>query len=108
MKTNKLFAKAIALADLLSYQDDAVVSQEVLKKSTGTITLFAFEKGQGLSEHTAPFDAFVYVFDGEGTVTIDGKANILKTGNMIIMPARKPHALFADKKFKMLLVLIKT
>ncbi len=107
MKTNKLFAKAIALADLLSYQDDAVVSQEVLKKSTGTITLFAFDKGQGLSEHTAPFDATVYIVDGKARITIAGKPLMVKKGDLVIMPANKPHSLKAVGKFKMMLIMIR-
>lgn len=105
MKT-KLLAKALVLSDLLKYQDDAVVSQEIVKKDTGSVTLFAFDKGQGLSEHTAPFDALVYIADGRAEIKISGKPSIVKKGEMIIMPANKPHALKAVQKFKMLLIMI--
>lgn len=107
MKTNKLTAKALVLSDLLKYQDDAVVSQEIVKKNTGTITLFAFDKEQGLSEHTAAFDALVYIVDGRAEIKISGKPSIVKKGEMIIMPANKPHALKAVQKFKMLLIMIR-
>lgn len=105
--TKDIIAKAINLSKLLEYQVGAVVSREVVRKSTGTITLFAFDKLQGLSEHTAPFDAFVYLVDGEAEIFIAGKKNKVKKGDFIIMPANKPHALKAVKKFKMLLVMIK-
>ena len=95
------------LIDLVGYQDGSVVSKEIIKKGTGSVTLFSFDEGQGLSEHTAPFDALVYVFDGEAEITIDGNPNLVKSGNMIIMPANKPHSLKAVKRFKMLLVMIK-
>jgi len=95
------------LAGLVSYQDDAVVSKEVIKKKEGTVTVFAFDKGQGLSEHTAPFDALVYVVDGKVEITIAGKPLELKAGEMIIMPANKTHALKAVEQFKMMLVMIK-
>ncbi len=107
MTTNKLIGKTMNLSNLLKYQIDAVVSQEIVKKDTGTVTLFAFDKGQGLSEHTAPFDALVYVVDGRTEITISGKPSIVKKGEIIIMPANKPHALKAIQKFKMLLVMIK-
>ena len=107
MKANKLTAKALSVSDLLRYQADAIVSYEILKKDTGTVTLFAFDKGQGLSEHTAPFDALVYIVDGRAEVKISGKSRILKEGQMIIMPANKPHALKALQKFKMLLIMIR-
>ena len=95
------------LAGLVSYQDDAVVSKEIIKKKEGTVTVFAFDKGQGLSEHTAPFDALVYVVDGKVEITIAGKPLELKAGEMIIMPANKTHALKAVEQFKMMLVMIK-
>ena len=95
------------LVSLVDYQDGAVVSKEIIKKEKGTVTLFAFDKGQGLSEHTAPFDALVYIMDGEAEIYIAGKAHLLKTGQTIIMPANKPHALKAMERFKMLLVMIK-
>ena len=96
-----------SLSDLVKYQENAVVSSEIIKKDTGTVTLFAFDKGQGLSEHTAPFDALVNIIDGQAEVTISGKPFIVKEGEMIIMPANKPHSLKAAEKFKMLLVMIK-
>jgi len=92
---------------LVDYQDDSVVSKEIIKKEKGTATLFAFDKGQGLSEHTAPFDALVYVFDGKAEITIAGRQHSLKAGETIIMPANKPHSLKAVERFKMLLVMIK-
>jgi len=96
------------LVDLVSYQEGAVVSKEVANKTTGTITAFAFDKGQGLSEHTAPFDAFVYVAEGAVEITIEGKAFLLGQGDMIVMPAHKPHALKGRDRFKMLLVMIRS
>ncbi|MFC1699874.1 cupin domain-containing protein [Candidatus Omnitrophota bacterium] len=95
------------LINLVNYQDGSVVSKEIIKKDTGTVTLFAFDKGQGLSEHTAPFDALVYVVDGEPEIIISGESFKLKAGDVIIMPAHKPHSLRAVKKFKMMLVMIK-
>jgi len=96
------------LADLASYQNGSIVSREIIRKSTGTVTLFAFDKGQGLSEHTAPFDALVYILDGEAEVTISGKAYHLEEGQMVILPANKPHALKALSQYKMLLVMIRS
>ena len=95
------------LSDMVNYQEGSVVSREVIKKPAGTVTAFAFAEGQGLSEHTAPFDALVYILDGEAEIIIGGKKFHPKTGEMIIMPANIPHALNALKKFKMLLVMIK-
>ncbi len=95
------------LVGLVDYQDGAVVSKEVIRKDKGTLTLFAFDKGQGLSEHTAPFDAFVYILDGKAEISIAGKPHKLEVGEAIIMPANKPHALKAIERFKMLLVMIK-
>jgi quercetin dioxygenase-like cupin family protein len=103
-----LIAKAIDLSDLLKYQKGSVVSKEIIRKGTGTVTLFAFDKGEGLSEHTAPFDALVYIVDGEGLITVAGKKNRVTKGSFIIMPAKKPHALIAAKKFKMLLIMIRS
>lgn len=107
MTTNKLTAEAIALSELLQYQSDSIVSREIVKKDTGTVTLFAFDKGQGLSEHTAPFDALVSIVDGRAEITISGQPSIVKKGEIIIMPANKPHALKAARKFKMLLIMIR-
>ena len=95
------------LIDMVNYQDGSVVSKEIIKKESGTVTLFAFDKGQGLSEHTAPFDALVNVLDGQAEVKISGEPSIVKEGEFIIMPANKPHSVQAIEKFKMLLVLIK-
>jgi quercetin dioxygenase-like cupin family protein len=101
-------AKAVSLAGLVEYQAGSVVSREVVKKPTGTVTVFAFDAGQGLSEHTAPFDALVYLLDGEAEITIAGKPIAAKAGDMVIMPANEPHALKAVKEFKMLLVMIRS
>lgn len=103
-----LAAQVINLAGLLDYQADSVVSREIINKKTGTVTLFAFAQGQGLSEHTAPFDALVYILDGAAKITISGKDHKLSTGEMIIMPVNEPHALMALEKFKMMLVMIKS
>lgn len=95
------------ISDLIEYQKDSVVSKTLIKKEKGTITIFAFDKEQGLSEHTAPFDALVQVIDGKADVLLNGKSNIVSEGEMIIMPANVPHALKAIEKFKMMLVMIK-
>jgi quercetin dioxygenase-like cupin family protein len=104
----ELIGQVLNLAELVGYQDGAVVSRTIIKQEKGNVTLFSFDKGQGLSEHTAPFDALVYAIDGEVEVIIDGEANHLKKGDMIIMPANKPHSLKALEKFKMLLVMIRS
>jgi quercetin dioxygenase-like cupin family protein len=106
--SKQLVAKASNLEGLIDYQEGSVVSRTVIDKKTGTITLFAFDENQGLSEHTAPYDAMVYVLDGEVDVTISGKSVRLKQGEMTIMPANEPHALTAKTKFKMLLTMIKS
>ena len=103
-----LTEKVLSAAALVEYQEGAVVSREILKKGSGTVTVFAFEAGQGLSEHTAPFDAMVHVLDGEAEITIAGTARTLSAGELIIMPANKPHALKADKRFKMMLIMIRS
>lgn len=95
------------ISDLIEYQKDSVVSKTLIKKEKGTITIFAFDKEQGLSEHTAPFDALVQVIDGKADILLNGKSNIVSKGEMIIMPANVPHALKAIEKFKMMLVMIK-
>ncbi len=100
--------QVIALGDMIDYQADSVVSREIIKGKTGTVTLFAFDRGQGLSEHKAPFDALVYLVDGEAQIIISSKPYRLTKGEMIIMPADKPHALDAVKRFKMLLVMIRS
>lgn len=96
------------MAALLDYQEGAVVSRTLVDKPGGTVTLFAFDRGQGLSEHAAPFDALTYLLDGEARVTIAGVAHDLKTGEMIVIPAGEPHALKATSAFKMLLIMIKS
>jgi quercetin dioxygenase-like cupin family protein len=103
-----LKARAFSLENLADYQTGSVVSREIIGQKTGTVTVFAFDKGQGLSEHTAPFDALVYVIDGETEITISGKPHVLTEGQMIIMPANEPHALKAIKPFKMMLVMIRS
>ncbi len=92
----------------IAYFDESVVSKTLLKKDAGNITLFAFEAGQGLSEHTAPFDAVVYIVDGEAQITIGGETQTVAAGEMLIMPANVPHALHAARRFKMLLVMIRS
>mgnify|MGYP006284242041 CR=1 FL=1 len=101
-------SKKAHLAGLADYAKEAVVSKTLIKKETGTVTLFAFDAGQGLSEHTTPFDAMVQVVDGEAAIYIDGKEHIVGNGEFIIMPANIPHALEAKKQFKMLLTMIKS
>jgi quercetin dioxygenase-like cupin family protein len=105
---DKLLGQARKSIDLVSYQEGSIVSRTIIDKETGTLTLFAFDEGQGLSEHTAPFDALVYLLDGEAEVRISGKSLNLKEGEMIIMPANQPHALRAMRRFKMMLVMIKS
>ncbi|OGP66396.1 MAG: cupin [Deltaproteobacteria bacterium RBG_16_44_11] len=102
-----LLANVLKLRDMVSYQEHSVISQEIIRKPAGTMTVFAFDQGEGLSEHTAPFDAVVYLLEGQAEIIIEGKAHQVKEGEMIIMPANKPHALKAASRFKMLLVMIK-
>src|SRR5208283_3884870 len=102
---SKLVAKASNLEGLIDYQEGSVVSRTIIDKKAGTITLFAFDEKQGLSEHTAPYDVMVYVFDGEVDITISGKQVRLKQGEITILPANQPHALTAKTKFKMLLTM---
>lgn len=107
-ESEKSTPKVQKLEDLVAYQEGSVVSREIIRKSTGTATIFAFDIGQGLSEHTAPFDALVNVIDGQVEITISGKAYKLARGDCIILPAGEPHALRAIAKFKMLLVMIRS
>ncbi|MBT8171453.1 cupin domain-containing protein [Candidatus Bathyarchaeota archaeon] len=100
--------KPINLVNLIDYQDGSIVSRTIIDKEFGTVTLFAFAEGQALSEHTAPFDALVYTLDGEMKAIISGKEVLLKKGEILIMPANEPHALKATKRFKMLLIMIKS
>ncbi len=101
-------ANKFNLSNLIEYQQNSVVSKEIIKKDTGTITIFAFDKNEGLSEHTAPFDALVQVLDGILELTIDGEKYVLEKGDIIVMPANVPHALHAKEKFKMILSMIKS
>ena len=103
----KLKGNAFHLANSVDFADDSVVSKTLLKKTTGNITLFAFDAGQGLSEHTAPFDAVVHILDGQARITIGGSPQNVGEGEMLIMPANISHALHAEKRFKMLLVMIR-
>lgn len=107
-QTEKLTAEAVNLVGLADYQEGTIVSRTLVDKKTGTVTLFAFAEGEGLSEHTAPFDALVHLLDGEAEITISGRAHHLKTGDVILMPANEPHALNAVVPFKMLLIMIRS
>jgi len=101
-------AQAARTAELVGYQDGAIVSREIVKRPNGNVTVFAFDEGQGLSEHTAPFDALVQVLEGEVEITIAGKSHRLQGGGLILMPANQPHALKAIKRFKMILTMIRS
>ena len=107
-KAENLLAQVLSMADLVDYQKGAVVSRQIINKQAGTVTVFSFDKGEGLSEHTAPFDALVQILDGEAEVTISGKPNKLVAGEMIIMPAGQPHSVKAPARFKMALVMIRS
>jgi len=100
-------AKVQSLPDLAEYQEGAIVSTILLKKDKGSVTLFAFDKGQDLSEHTVPHDALVYVLDGETEITIAGEPHRLKQGEVILMPANQPHSVRAIERFKMVLTMIR-
>ena len=101
-------SEILKFAEMVGYQDASVVSRQITKAEAGNVTLFAFDKDQGLSEHTAPFDALVHVLEGEAQIIISGKPFDLQAGDAIIMPADEPHALKALKRFKMLLTMIRT
>jgi quercetin dioxygenase-like cupin family protein len=107
-ETQRLEPTAERIADLIAYQEGSVVSRTIIDKEAGTVTVFAFDQGQGLSEHTAPYDALVLILDGEANVTIAGKTITVKQGEMTIMPANHPHALSAVTRFKMLLTMIRS
>ena len=107
-KPSVLGAETAKVADLVIYQEGSIVSREIVKKPTGTVTVFAFDEGQGLSEHTAPFDALVHVLEGEVEITIAGKLHRVQSGQMILMPAQQPHALKAMHRFKMILTMIRS
>jgi len=106
--SEELKSKPLKVEDLIEYQENAVVSREIIRKETGTVTIFAFDKGEGLSEHTAPFDAMVQVVDGTAEIIISGSKNVVKKGELIIMPANEPHALNAIEKYKMVLTMIRS
>ena len=108
MSSGDMVAGKARAIDLVDYQKGSVVSRTILEKETGTVTLFAFDQGQGLSEHTAPYDALVYILDGEADITISGRTHQLSVGEMIIIPANEPHALKAVKRFKMELTMIRS
>ncbi|MDD2556988.1 MAG: cupin domain-containing protein [Desulfuromonadaceae bacterium] len=101
-------AHAYNLAQMTEYQEGAVVSRTLLKNASGTLTVFSFDAGQSLSEHTVPFNAFVQVLDGEGEITIDGKMSVVKPGEIILMPGGLPHSVHAMQRFKMLLTMFRT
>ena len=107
-KLEKLAGQAIRLVDLADYQEGSVVSRTIIDKKAGTVTFFAFAEEQGLSEHTAPFDALVYLVEGEAEIVISGKPIHLKGGEMVVMPANHPHSLKATKDFKMILTMIRS
>lgn len=94
-------------AESVAYADGSIVSREILRNDAGTLTLFAFDQGQGLSEHTAPYDATVTILEGEAEILLAGVPHYPKAGEMLIMPADVPHALFAKQRFKMLLTMIR-
>jgi quercetin dioxygenase-like cupin family protein len=96
------------LTSLIGYQQDSIVSKAVIDKKAGTITLFAFDKGQGLSKHQAPYDATVFVFEGQAIITVGDKEHIVSAGQIIIMPANIPHSVKADERFKMVLIMIRS
>lgn len=101
-------ASVINLLNSIDYQAGAIVSKTILKEKGGSVTLFAFDEGQELSEHTTPYNALLHVFDGEAQVTISGEVFVLKAGEMIVLPANQPHAVQAPQKFKMMLTMIKS
>ena len=101
-------AQAVQVAALVDYQSGSIVSREILKGATGKVTLFAFDAGEGLSEHTSPFNALVQIVEGEAEITISGQPNRVTAGELILMPAQQPHALAAVKRFKMVLTMIRS
>lgn len=109
MNTNEFEkAKAINLSESVEYSEGGIVSKTVLKRETGNISVFSFDKGEGLTEHTSPFDAVIVGLDGKGEITIGGKPNTVEAGQMIIMPRNIPHAVNAAEKFKMMLIMIRS
>jgi len=108
VSTKSLIGRVVKLADLLGYQEGAVVSRTIVDHKTGTVTLFAFDQGQGLSEHTAPYDALVYLLNGEMEIAVSGKPMRVQEGEMVIMPAGEPHVLRAVEQTKMVLVMVRS
>ena len=106
-KATSIIGRAVNLEQLVDYQEGSVVSKTVLEKKTGTVTLFAFDEGQGLSEHTSPYDATVQILDGEAVLTVGGTPHVVKAGELFIMPSGIPHSLRAVQRFKMLLIMIR-
>ncbi|MFW5861193.1 MAG: cupin domain-containing protein [Spirochaetota bacterium] len=106
-KKDELVSEGLLIEEMISYQEGSVVSRTLLQKDTGTVTLFAFDRGEGLSEHTTPFDAMVQVLDGTAAITISGLTYTIKKGEMLLMPAGEPHSLQAVESFKMMLIMIK-
>jgi len=102
------FSQPTKTVDLIGYQEGSVVSRTIVDKKAGTVTLFAFDKNEGLSEHAAPYDALVHTLDGQAEITIAGRSVVVQAGDIIVLPANKPHALRAIEKFKMLLVMIRS
>lgn len=97
----------VQLADLVQYQDGSVVSQTLLQEKSGTVTVFAFDAGEGLSEHTAPYDVLLYLLEGQATISVSGVDHALRPGQLIQLPAKAPHAVRSDERFKMLLIMIR-
>jgi quercetin dioxygenase-like cupin family protein len=108
LENSKLAAQAKTLAELIAYQEGAVVSRTLIDKTAGTVTLFAFDADQGLSEHTAPFDALIYAVDGEAEVIVSGKSIKLKAGEVTMLPVGEPHSLKALTRFKMMLIMVRS
>lgn len=108
LENGEIFGTVARLADLVDYQNGSVVSRAIVKKDTGSVTLFAFDKGEGLSEHTAPFDALVFVVEGEAEIALAGEAHAVRSGEVLGMPANKPHSLRAVKRFKMMLMMFRS
>lgn len=101
-------SQVLRVADLVSYQDGGIVSRQLVKKTTGNITAFAFDAGQELTEHTSPFEALVEAVEGEATIAIAGRPHSVRQGEMIVLPASVPHAVRAETRFKMLLTMIRS
>ncbi len=107
-KRDMPIAEVVRLTELVTYQEGAVVSRTLVSRATGTLTLFTFDEGQGLSEHTAPFDALAHLLEGEAEIVVSGKPLITKAGDAVLMPAHQPHSLKALTRFKMLLTMIRS